>query len=1030
MFRKYITITIFTILSLASLTSFGQLSRETYFPEAIPGKLLRVFDYQKVDDGVIIAASYGDATTQVPVLYKLNLNGEIAWFRMNPEVPESESCYGFNFEIFREDGFLYASSLQSKLSKNYHTFWKVDPETGEIIWVRSYYANSSVAKFAEYDSATYIAAYLNNSFFTTIAVINKENGDTLKTKSFDNSAWLYGIAVDGNKNIYFSNEDKLTKFSLNNFNHIIWEKQYTERHKTIDDIHILYLDKFDNIFLFNGSESGIVTKINASTGEQDWYTPTGSEGFTSEYIDLGGYLYITYQQAFVGGGTYYFQTAKVDKASGKVVWNSFEKMNPVGKPAGHSGGSESALGMDVDCSGNVYLTGYYGDANYGPEAWGVMKLNADGTKNYDRTITEDSAFYDDYSLGFAAYVFKDTVIYLGQLENVTGDVNPTFVKMDAATGTEIQRKDFGKNYDFYSITLDIVNYRDSVYILKQQQNYLYVEMYNPDSKLRWRKKISIKTGTLYGGQMAFSGNTIYVSAYQASAAENKLFVYSLSAITGDITGVDAKSFSALAKPFELEADANAAYVFFNRQDSLFYMQWNAAGFSEAFFTDKAYGNMKYNGKLDIVSNEGGNLLVLGRSEIFQINKNTLAKTAVFTYAAPANYYDMHTIGNKLYLAGQNQTGQQLLTAIDKSTMKLLWDSAYFQHGQLYEIVADEDDSLYISGAKDSIITVFKVSQANGKRTWTYVEDTLANPKTLPYDLEINKAYNYLIIAGAGLHNSGSTDVFIKLLDLKGKSLVNYTRYDEINAQSQANSIAVLKDSIWVGGALNRKDHPKQGFVYSIYHPYVKNCYNSKSVSYITSCKNYTSPSGKFVWTSSFTYMDTVENASGCDSIMIINLTINKVNTAVTQSNNKLTANISGATYQWLDCNQNNTPISGETSQTFTANADGEYAVAITQGACTDTSACYLVSGVGVDQADFQSSEINIYPNPTTGLVYIKGFTQAYSFVVYDALGRQCILPKQPAVNNVIDLSALMPGVYMIKINHKNQEKFFNIVKIH
>jgi len=41
-----------------------------------------------------------------------------------------------------------------------------------------------------------------------------------------------------------------------------------------------------------------------------------------------------------------------------------------------------------------------------------------------------------------------------------------------------------------------------------------------------------------------------------------------------------------------------------------------------------------------------------------------------------------------------------------------------------------------------------------------------------------------------------------------------------------------------------------------------------------SCNEYTSPSGNYIWTSSGTYQDTILNYVGCDSIITINLTIN------------------------------------------------------------------------------------------------------------------------------------------------------------
>lgn len=53
------------------------------------------------------------------------------------------------------------------------------------------------------------------------------------------------------------------------------------------------------------------------------------------------------------------------------------------------------------------------------------------------------------------------------------------------------------------------------------------------------------------------------------------------------------------------------------------------------------------------------------------------------------------------------------------------------------------------------------------------------------------------------------------------------------------------------------------------------CTPSTSTVLATACGSYVSPSGN-VWTSSNTYQDTLQNSSGCDSIITINLTVNPI----------------------------------------------------------------------------------------------------------------------------------------------------------
>lgn len=80
-----------------------------------------------------------------------------------------------------------------------------------------------------------------------------------------------------------------------------------------------------------------------------------------------------------------------------------------------------------------------------------------------------------------------------------------------------------------------------------------------------------------------------------------------------------------------------------------------------------------------------------------------------------------------------------------------------------------------------------------------------------------------------------------------------------------------------------------------------------------------------------TYSDTLFSSFLCDSIIITELFINTVDTS-TQNGSTLTADASGATYQWLSCPAMTT-ISGATGQSYTATANGDYAVIIISNGC-------------------------------------------------------------------------------------------------
>jgi hypothetical protein len=97
-------------------------------------------------------------------------------------------------------------------------------------------------------------------------------------------------------------------------------------------------------------------------------------------------------------------------------------------------------------------------------------------------------------------------------------------------------------------------------------------------------------------------------------------------------------------------------------------------------------------------------------------------------------------------------------------------------------------------------------------------------------------------------------------------------------------------------------------------------------------------------------------------------------------------NQAGAAYQWIDCNNNNAPISGATSQSFTPTTSGSYAVVVTLNGCSDTSACQTVTITGVDTQALSKQVFSIYPNPNRGALTIQS-TKGGIFELIDVTGK-------------------------------------------
>jgi hypothetical protein len=195
------------------------------------------------------------------------------------------------------------------------------------------------------------------------------------------------------------------------------------------------------------------------------------------------------------------------------------------------------------------------------------------------------------------------------------------------------------------------------------------------------------------------------------------------------------------------------------------------------------------------------------------------------------------------------------------------------------------------------------------------------------------------------------------------------------------------------------------------YTYTHTC-NSYASIYPVADSTYTVPSGDETYITGGIYKDTIPNAMGCDSLITIYLTINTVYVSLAEDGITLTTNESKEGYRWIDCNDNNNPVPGETSQSFTATENGSYAVIVYYGLYIDTSMCYTITRVGINENEIENTSINIYPNPTNGNITVEG-ENINMIEVINVDGR--IIKEISVVGKQIniDLSKQAKGIYLI-----------------
>jgi len=204
----------------------------------------------------------------------------------------------------------------------------------------------------------------------------------------------------------------------------------------------------------------------------------------------------------------------------------------------------------------------------------------------------------------------------------------------------------------------------------------------------------------------------------------------------------------------------------------------------------------------------------------------------------------------------------------------------------------------------------------------------------------------------------------------------------------------------------------------------------------TACDTYTWVDGNTYTSSNTIATYTLTNIAGCDSVVTLNLTlnnVNNVNVSTTQTEGvNLSANATGATYQWLDCDNTNTPITGETNQTFTATINGNYAVEISENGCTSTSDCIAVNNVGVSENVLTGIDLaQIYPNPTTNNVSIKNLdvnNTNYTVNIYNLIGELVLTEQIKNTTAQLNTTHLQNGVYLVEIQNQNSKQTLRLVK--
>ncbi len=567
----------------------------------------------------------------------------------------------------------------------------------------------------------------------------------------------------------------------------------------------------------------------------------------------------------------------------------------------------------------------------------------------------------------------------------------------------------------------------NTYLLKSLgENDIFIQKSDPAGNLIWAKSIG---GTSYdsGLSIALDDNNVYVTGFfgetadfnpgdgsypLSSAGRNDIFILKLDQEgsfawahsfgsgnydQGNAVTIDPEGAVYFTGGFEGTVDfdpGDGEYALTSGiLNDIFILKLNDAG---NFIWAKSMGADYYDNGADIKTDGDGNIFVCGSFQdvvAFEPGAQNFTLTSLGESDIFVTKFDKN--GNLLFALRQGSTGSDIASALVLDHTGLIYVTGYFS-GEVEFVHPWGSTVLNSAGEYDVFVEKFNTDGdliwVNGMGSFTWDEG-----KAIAADAQQNIyvtghfSYTADFDPGEGLYeatSTGGSDIFVQKLDPDGKFI-------------WVKTLGAAADEVGYGLSVDQA-----GSIYLV---------------------------GNFSETVDFdpTNDSFPLTAAGEADMFISKWGYCALDASVSEMERGLSSNASQVTYQWLDCNNSNTPISGATFFSFTPEKTGIYAVQITDlyGLCVATSACYPVTvaeteePTGLEENNFELKPL-YYPNPNAGSLHIEFKTPHESLTLrISSITGQLI--SKTSFENTSNITVELPGpkgLYFILINNEKQQK--------
>lgn len=165
-------------------------------------------------------------------------------------------------------------------------------------------------------------------------------------------------------------------------------------------------------------------------------------------------------------------------------------------------------------------------------------------------------------------------------------------------------------------------------------------------------------------------------------------------------------------------------------------------------------------------------------------------------------------------------------------------------------------------------------------------------------------------------------------------------------------------------------------------------------------------------------------ACGFEIPQTATVVVNVIDLTTSMSGNMISADQTGADYQWLDCDAGDAAIATETDASFEALVSGNYSVEINLNGCIDTTDCEMITLVANKELSFD--QVIVSPNPASSTLYLQSASDLKSSTIYDMTG--AVVEHKNSNDKSFDISSLPSGVYVLGVVNQNGTSYARFVK--